>query len=371
MHQSKDAVTGGRIRMWAACAAALALGAACARHDASEGPEPATAFATSLAGLEAVARSYPAPGDRPLSWPQDHAFHPRQFTESWLMAGLLRDEDGQRYGFQLLLRRVALQADESDRDSAWAASAAWQGAFSIEPERAARVAAERFSREALGLAGADAGEEVLSAWLEDWRIELAPDAGRGRVLGVAAGAALELSFRLPATPPAGTTADARRGYWWPGLDAGGMLEIGGRVLPVRGSALLERSWGQAPPVGRGQLALAQVWAQTDDGTAVRCETLRRRGGGGVPLGRCIEFPSGRSLDPLPEPTEAAAADARRGLSPLEWNVHAPGIGASGRWAPLAQPGEAGAAWSGVIVPADEDAGADQWGLLSLSNFAAP
>jgi hypothetical protein len=91
----------------------------------------------------------------------------------------------------------------------------------------------------------------------------------------------------------------------------------------------------------------------------------------VPLGGCTEFPSGHSLDQLPEPTQAAAAAARRGESPLEWNVPAPGTEAPRRWAPLAQPGDVGAAWSGVIVPADEDAAGTRWGLLSLSNFAAP
>ncbi|NHA13615.1 carotenoid 1,2-hydratase [Thioalkalivibrio sp. XN279] len=371
MHQDKDAVTGGGSRMWAACAAAFTLVAGCAPPEGGERPQSLAALETSLAGLEAVARSFPAPDDRPLGWPQDHAPHAQQFTESWLVAGLLRGEDGRRYGFQLLLQRVVLQADDAARDSAWAASAAWQGAFSIEPEHAPRVAAERFSREALGLAGANAREQVVSAWLEDWRIEIAPDAGTGRVLGAASGGALELTLRLPATVPAGTAADARRGYWWPGLDADGMLQIGGRSLAVRGSALLDRSWGQAPPVGRGQLALARVWTHTEEGTAMHCEALRRRGGGGVPLGGCTEFPSGRSLDRLPEPTEAAATAARGGQSPLEWNVPAPGTAVPGRWAPLAQPGDVGTAWSGVIVPAAEDAGGDQWGLLSLSNFAAP
>lgn len=362
---------GGRIRMWAACAVALALGTGCAPPEADEGPVSPGALEASLAGLESVARSFPAPGDGALRWPQDHAFHAQQFTESWLMAGLLRDEDGQRHGFQLLLQRVALEAGETARDSAWAARAAWQGAFFIEPERAPRVVAERFSREALGLAGAAVGDGVAAAWLEDWRIEIAPDSGAGRVRAAAAGAALELVFHLPATAPAATTADARRGYWWPGLDVDGSLEIGGQTLAVRGSALLDRTWGQAPPVGRGQLALARLWAQAEDGSAVRCETLRRRGGGGIPLGGCTEFPSGRALERLPEPTAAAAAAAGRGQLPLAWTFHGHGMATSGRWVPLAQPGDAVVAWSGVIVPAEEDAAGDQWGLLSLSNFAAP
>jgi predicted secreted hydrolase len=373
MHESKVAMKAVRVRRGAACAAALLILAGCAPPDADKGPDPSAALEASLDGLESVAGSFPAVDERPLSWPQDHAMHPQQFTESWLVAGLLRDEDGKRYGFQLLLQRVALQADPPERESDWAAAAAWQGVLSIEPERAPRITAERFSREALGLAGAGTNQDagVAAAWLEDWRVEILPGTGTARVRGGTEDAALELSLRLPVEPPAATVADARRGYWWPGLDAGGNLVIDGRTLAVRGSALLDRSWGQAPPAGRGQLALARLWAQGGDGTAIRCEQLRRRGGGGVPLGGCEEFPSGRSLAQLPGPTEAAEAAARQGRAPLEWRLPWRDAAETGAWVPLVEPAEVGAAWSGVIVPADQEAAADRWGLLSLSNFAVP
>ena len=359
----------GRSRGWAVCAAALLVLAGCGRAGPVDGPDPATAFQGSLAGVEAVARAFPAVDDRPLHWPADHAIHPRHFTESWHLAGLLRDGEGRRYGFQLLLQRVALQADGAPRDSAWAAAGVWQGVFSIEPERAARVAAERFSREALGLAGGSAGEEAAAAWLEDWRIELAPEAGTGRLLGATDEAVLELSLRLPALAPAATAAEARRGYWWPGLEAAGTLSLAGRTFAVRGSALLERSWGQLPPLGRGQLALARLWTQ-QGGAAVRCEQLRRRGGGGVPLGECTEFPSGRVLAEAAEPV-GVAGGASIENPPLEWALRGPGAETTTRWAPLAEPGVAGAAWSGIIVPVDAGAAADSWGLLALSNFTAP
>lgn len=366
MRDSKDAVRAGRVGRWAACAAALVVVAGCAPHEPDQGSDPPAGLEASLAGLESLARRFPAPDDAPLRWPADHAFHPQQFTESWLLAGLLRTEDGKRYGFHFLLQRVALQREEPARDSAWAADAAWQGIFVVEPERAARSQAERYSREALGLAGAS--EEVAAAWLEDWRVEILPGSGIGRLRAASERAALELSFRLPDSPPAATAADARRGYWWPGLAAAGTLLVDGRASPVRGSALLDRSWGQVPPVGRGQLALARSWLQDADGTGVRCEQLRRRGGGGVPLGACTEFPSGRSTEQLPEPSEAAAQN--RGV-PLEWRMRLPGGDETIQWAPLADVGESGAAWSGVIVPADDSESGDRWGFLSLSNFTAP
>lgn len=370
MRESKYAVMASRAAGWAVCVAALLCTAACGRTESVAVPERGSAIEASLAGLEAVAREFPAVDDRPLRWPSDHAPHLEHFTESWLVAGLLGDEAGRRYGFQLLLQRVALQpADAGERASAWAADAAWQGVFSVEPEGAPRAMAERYSREALGLAGASAA--TPSAWLEEWRIEINPDTGTGVIRGVVEGFALELSFRLPAIPPAGTAADARRGYWWPGLEVAGTLETSGRALAVRGSALLDRSWGQSPPAGRGQLSLARFWGQGEDGTAVRCEQLRRRGGGGVPLGGCEEWPSGRSLALQAEPTEAAAAAARGGEAPLEWTLDSPDGDAPERWIPLAQPGAATVAWSGVLVPAKEGATGHRWGLLSLSNFAAP
>jgi predicted secreted hydrolase len=370
MRESKDAVMARQLTVWAACAAALLCMVACGRTDGVGEHGRATAVEGSLAGLEAVARGFPAVDDRPLRWPSDHASHPEHFTESWLVAGLLRDEDGRRYGFQLLLQRVALQqADAEERASAWAAGAVWQGVFSFEPEGAQRVVTERYSREALGLAGAL--EDLPTVWLEDWRLEIAPDASTGHVQGVAEGIWLRLSFRLPGAPPLGTTADARRGYWWPGLEAIGTLELEGQSLAVEGSALLDRSWGQSPPAGRGQLALVRLWAQDEDGMAMRCEQLRRRGGGGVPLGECIEFPTGRAVTHMPEPAGESAAGVPQRLVPLEWMLQGPGAAGPRRWRPLAQPGVAGAAWSGIMVPADEVPVRAQWGVLSLSNFAAP
>lgn len=355
----------GRNR-WVAMGLAAFLLAGCTPGDEPPGSASTREFEESLEGLEQLARDFPPVDDAPLRWPQDHAAHPGQFTESWLLAGLLRDESGGRHGFQLLLQRVALQAAESERSSAWAAETAWYGRLVLEQPASPQLAIERLSRGALGLAGAS--QAPPAAWLEDWRIELQPETATLTVHARNEAGGMELRLALPPAPPAPLAAEARRGYWWPGLEGSGSLRHGESVLEVRGTALLERWWGRAPPAGSGQLALARLWLVDATGGAVRCEHLRRRGGGGTPLGSCTEYPSGREIAAMPAPV-GEAGDPGGPL--LRWQLDWPGGGGEFAWAPLASPGDPGPEWSGLLVPeAAGDAG-ERWGLLALSNFVAP
>ncbi|NGP54392.1 lipocalin-like domain-containing protein [Thioalkalivibrio sp. XN8] len=345
---------------------ALVLAAGCAPGDEQPAPGGMREFEASLEGLEQLAREFPPVDGAPLRWPQDHAAHPGQFTESWLVAGLLRDQSGGRHGFQLLLQRVALWSAEAERASAWAAEAAWYGRFVLEQPGAPQLAADRLSRDALGLAGTT--EAPVAAWLEDWRIELQPESGTLTVRAQSDTGGMELRLALPPAPPAPLAAEARRGYWWPGLEGTGAIRHGETVLEVRGTALLERWWGRAPPAGSGQLALARVWLLDATGGAVRCEQLRRRGGGGTPLGSCTEYPSGREITAVPAP---AGDEGVAGAPPLRWRLDWPGGGGDFAWEPLARPGDPGPEWSGLLVPEAAGVAAGRWGLLALSNFGAP
>lgn len=341
----------------------LAVAAGCAPGADQPGPA-ARQLEESLAGLADLARDFPPVDGTPLRWPQDHAPHAEQFTESWLVAGMLTGESGERHGFQLLLQRVALQAAGEQRESAWAAGSAWHGRFILESSGARPLAAERLSRDALGLAGASG--DPIAAWLEGWRIELDPGAGAMHLEAQVGTAAARLRLALPATPPAALSGDARRGYWWPGLEVAGSISRDGASMAVRGSALLERWWGRAPAAGSGQLALVRLWAFDAAGEAVRCEQLRRRGGGGTPLGACFAYPSGRELAVEPAPMEAGRSAAHL---PLRWRLDWPPGGGERGWVPFAEPAPPGSEWSGLLVPAAAADGG--WGLLVLSNFAAP
>lgn len=365
MRTSGVARMAGRNGGAAAALLALIAAAGCGPREPAPGPGGSADLADSLAGLETLASTFPPVGDEPLGWPADHGAHGEHFTESWLVAGLLVDGTGGRHGFQLVLQRIALRAEPARRDSAWAARSAWYGRFVVETPGASALVAERISRDALGLAGAT--RAPAAAWLEDWRLELAPDARSMKLRAGSEEAGVDLDLALPTTPPAALEAEARRGYWWPGLRVSGTLRRQALELEVEGAALVERWWGRAPPVGRGQLALVRLWQLGADGNAVRCEQLRRRGGGGMPLGTCSSYPAGRPLGDILAP---AAAERPAG-PPLRWRLELPAEGGALLLRPMSTPDGEAAEWSGLLLPDETSVSAAGWGLLALSNFAAP
>jgi predicted secreted hydrolase len=350
----------------ALCAAAVAASVRFFGNDA-ERQAPAS-LEGALNGIERLAGQFPAPGQEPLALPADHASKPGQFAESWLFAGLLRDDAGGAWGFQLVFQRVAVQAEPASRDSAWGTRAIWRARLSIEPAAAPAVADERLSRAALGLAGAT--QNPAAVWLEDWRFDLGESGDRFRLQAAAGATGLNFILALPQRTPVPIERTPYRGYWYPGLEVGGTLAWEGRELQVSGRAMLERLWGRGLPAGRGQLALATLWLDAGDGTIFRCEQLRRRAGGGSPLTECNTDPPA-SADALTLAPDEGGWQALRGIRyPLRWRVQR---GADARPLVLKPLSAAGAvsldgAWSGIVIL---PGGGDGWGLLQLSNFAAP
>jgi len=351
----------------AALGAAVMTAAVLIAGDGAERAAPASRESV-LAGFDRVAAAFPEPGDAPLALPADHAPKPGQFAESWLFAGLLRDAGGGAWGFQLVFQRVAVQAEALSRDSAWATRQLWRARLVVEPAGARAVAEERLSRAALGLAGAT--ESPAAAWVEGWRFAMDESGDRFHLEGAAGGAGLNLSLALSARAPVAIERPPYRGYWWPGLEARGTLVWQGRELQVSGGAMLERLWGRGLPVGRGQLALATLWLETGDGMSFRCEQLRRRAGGGSPQTECRAAPPA-SMDELALAPDDDGWQTLGGVRyPLRWRLR-PGADA----VPLVLSPLAAAdavsldgAWSGIMVLPGDGAG---WGLLQLSNFAAP
>jgi predicted secreted hydrolase len=350
----------------ALCAAAVTVAVRFIGSDA-ERQVPAS-LEGALAGIERLAGEFPAPGDEPLALPADHASKPGQFAESWLFAGLLRDDAGGTWGFQLAFQRVAVQAGPASRDSAWAARAIWRARLSIEPAAAAAVAEERLSRAALGLAGAT--QSPAAVWLEDWRFDADESGDRFRLQAATGTAGLNFSLVPPQRAPVPIERTPYRGYWWPDLEVGGTLVWQGRALQVSGRAMLERLWGRGLPAGRGQLALASLWLDSGDGIYFRCEQLRRRAGDGSPLTECSADPP-TSADALTLAPDDGGWQALGGIRyPLRWRVQ---LGADAVPLVVNPLSAAGAvsldgAWSGIVIPPGDGKG---WGLLQLSNFAAP
>ncbi|MGI9258903.1 MAG: lipocalin-like domain-containing protein, partial [Gammaproteobacteria bacterium] len=130
------------------------------------GQNAATRFLTGVAD-SGYAR---VTGSRPFDFPRDHASHPEYRSEWWYFTGNLTSEDGHRYGFELTFFRFALAPTSVERRSEWGTNQAWMAHLSLTDEDQNRfVTAERFSREALGLAGSSLGPFALR--IEDWSAE--------------------------------------------------------------------------------------------------------------------------------------------------------------------------------------------------------
>jgi predicted secreted hydrolase len=333
-------------------------------------PPPAFPLEAAFVGLEERARAFPDPGTEPLRWPRDHASRAEQFTESWLFAGQFADEAGAGHGFQLAFLRIAVEPRAPERDSAWGTRDVWRARLVLEEAGGAALAEERFSRGALGLAGAEASG---AAWVEDWRFELDPQGELFTLQASAAGRGLKLRLRAGGHEPMGVSAELYRGYWWPGLELSGTLELGGRTRQVAGQAMVDRLWGRAQPVGRGQMALARLWFESGDGAGLRCEQLRRRAGGGVPLTECLHFPSGEATDTGLEPDERGWTRIDGLRYPLQWTLADPAREAPVSLAPLAAAPAAFAdgTLASSLQPVVRGQAGPGWGLLELSNFSVP
>lgn len=333
-------------------------------------PSPGFLSEAAFAGLEERARAFPAPGTEPLRWPRDHGARSEQFTESWLFAGRFLDEAGAPYAFQLAFLRVAVEAQAPERESAWGTRDVWRARLVLEAADGDAFAEERFSRGALELAGA---RQSGGAWVEDWYFELDPQ-GDSFTLGASAdGRALSLTLRAASHDPLGVSAEAYRGYWWPGLELSGTLAYDGQTRGVEGRAMLDRLWGRAQPAGRGQMALARLWFESDDGTGLRCEQLRRRAGGGVPLTDCLHFPSGEASEATVEPAERGWTRIEGVRYPLQWTLVEPARDQSVAMAPLVSVPATfadGTLAASMRAGPRPDAGTG-WGLVELTNFDSP
>ena len=108
-----------------------------------------------------------ATAPRRFSFPADHGPHPGFRTEWWYFTGNLKAAKGRSFGYQLTFFRVALKPGVAARSSLWGANEVFMAHFAVTDVDGKRFHhAERFSRAALGLAGA--GGSPLAVRLEDW-----------------------------------------------------------------------------------------------------------------------------------------------------------------------------------------------------------
>ena len=122
-------------------------------------------------------------GPRELVFPADAGPHPEYRTEWWYYTGNVEDESGRPFGYQLTFFRNAVAPDDDaatngDSDgvvpaSDWRTNQIYLAHFALtDPESDAYHSAERLSRGAAGLAGAQS--DPFRVWVEGWGAEASP-----------------------------------------------------------------------------------------------------------------------------------------------------------------------------------------------------
>ena len=225
---------------------------------------------------------------RAFDFPRDHGPHPTFRHEWWYFTGHLDASTGEPFGFELTFFRFGLKPqaaiESRPNASSWRANQIYMAHFAVtDLERERFHVAERFSRDALGLAGASANPFRVA--LDDWSLEAAPSPSTWRL--VAADGSYSLELQLDADSPMMLNGDAgfsRKSsvegaasyyYSMPRMSARGTLTRDGKTFDVQGKVWLDREWGSGALTGDQQ---GWDWfaLQLEDGSALMFYALRTR-----------------------------------------------------------------------------------------------
>jgi predicted secreted hydrolase len=275
---------------------------------------------------------------RQFHFPADHGAHPDFRSEWWYLTGNLAADDGTRYGFQFTVFRFALSPRPREGRSAWGTRQAYMAHFALTDIDGGRIHTfERFSRGALGLAGATG--EPFRVWLDDWELASEGEALFPWRLQVAE-EEVSLSLDIATLKPLVLQGDrglSRKGpeqgnasyyYSYTRLAAEGELRLGEKRLHVGGSAWLDREWSTSvlSPEVRGWDWFS---LQLDDGSELMLYQLRTEQGIVKAFGAGMHVPASGPSQPLSgadfqlKPTAHWVSPHTRIRYPVQWRVRIP------------------------------------------------
>jgi len=147
--------------------AAISLLASTLLADSSDNPGPSRL--SQLLGAGNNDGFEKAVETRAFTFPKDHGPHPGFRNEWWYLTGNLDDENGRRFGFEITFFRFALTPGNPEPDSNWRSNQVYIAHLAITDVDDHRfLVAQKYSRDALGLAGAQA--DPFRVWIDDWQL---------------------------------------------------------------------------------------------------------------------------------------------------------------------------------------------------------
>jgi predicted secreted hydrolase len=211
--------------------------------------------APDLAVLAQSADAYTrADPSRALEFPADHGAHPDFRIEWWYLTANLEDAEGEDYGAQWTLFRLATRPPGAEpAANPWQDGQMYMAHFALSTPQGHR-GFQRYARggEHGGAARAGARAQPFSAWLDDWSLH---SVGAEWLPLEVVARQDEAGFRLQLKSHIGPVPQGEGGfsrkhpggggshyYSQPFLEATGELWIDGGPIAVTGQAWLDREW---------------------------------------------------------------------------------------------------------------------------------
>lgn len=298
-------------RLACICLAALLLLAGCGKPDqlqSSNAISLADAFSSDSSGN--FARAFK---EYNFNFPRDHAAHPDFRQEWWYFTGNVNSTEGHRFGYELAIFRFALKPPKQEivtstytissesglpeNASSWRTNHIYMAHLAVtDIENNKFYYAEKFSRDAMGLAGAgiyykdrlEGDSTQLKVWLDDWSIESVGDTVFPIHLSAKADGfsiALILSQNKPVVLQGNNglsikgekPGNASYYYSIPRMETVGSVVIGKDKASVSGLSWFDREWStsQLDPEQEGWDWFA---LQLDDDRDIMIYSLRREDG---------------------------------------------------------------------------------------------
>ena len=261
--------------------ASLAVGSTFAEEPAAQ-----TSQLADLLGSDADPAFARAIEPREFVFPKDHGPHPEFRNEWWYVTGNLDNEDGERFGFELTIFRFALAPDISPSTSAWRTNQVYIAHLAVtDADNERFYVAQRYSRGAVGLAGAQASP--FRVWIDDWEMAERAQADAWHLVANDEDFGIDLKLRALKPPvlngidglsqKSADPSNASYYYSITRLQTEGRLRVGENDYTVSGLSWLDREWSTsalaADQVGWDWFAL-----QLDDGSELMIYGLRLQDG---------------------------------------------------------------------------------------------
>jgi len=252
-----------------------------------ESPDSPSDTLPSLLGDDAA--GFPkAVEPREFEFPADHGPHRAYRNEWWYVTGNLESTRGRRFGFELTFFRFALTPEPPAGTSAWRTNQVYIAHLALtDAEDEQFLVDERYSRGALGLAGAEA--DPFRVWIDDWGIAALPGGDGSRWRLAAASDAFGLSLELDAAKAPVLNGDAglsqksdkpgNASYYYSMTRwlTEGTVTVGGERFDVEGLSWLDREWSSSA-LNEDQKGWDWFALQFDDGSELMFYNLRRTDG---------------------------------------------------------------------------------------------